>query len=62
MKNRKFWTCNSDFFSATVDEKTSLLAYFGIESGGRDRDKHASYNLALPGRGGSAGIFKKKAP
>ncbi len=62
MKNRKFYTFNSDFFSATIDEKSSLLAFFGVESGGRDRDKHASYNLVLPGRGGISGIFKKKAP
>lgn len=53
---------NSDFLSCTFEKAKGRLAWFGVESGGRDRDKHASYNLLLPGYGGVFGAFKKAKP
>lgn len=58
----KYASFNSDFLSATVNKETSALAFFGIESGGRDRDKHASYNLMIPAYGAVSGAFKKSLP
>ena len=52
----------SDYISYTVDNERGRIAFLGIESGGRDRDKHASYNLVLPGYGGVFGAFKKALP
>ena len=40
----KYAVYNSDFLSVTLDKQKGKIAFFGIESGGRDRDKHASYN------------------
>ena len=59
-KHSKYATFNSDFLSCTIDNEKGKIAFFGIESGGRDRDKHASYNLMLPGYGARFGAFKKK--
>ena len=53
---------NSDFLSCTFEKSKGRIAWLGIESGGRDRDKHASYNLMLPGYGGVFGAFKKNKP
>ncbi|MBQ9744599.1 MAG: hypothetical protein IJW19_05685 [Clostridia bacterium] len=50
------------FFSVTFDKTTGGIAFFGVESGGRDRDKHASYNLMLPSYGAKNGAFKKHSP
>lgn len=58
----KYAVYNSDFLSITLDKQKGKIAFFGIESGGRDRDKHASYNLTIPAYGAMAGVFKKKAP
>ena len=58
----KYSTFNSDFISYTIDNQFGKIAFFGIESGGRDRDKHASYNLMIPSYGGMFGAFKKVAP
>ncbi len=58
----KYASFNSDFLSATFNKETGGIVFFGIESGGRDRDKHASYNLMLPGYGGMFGAFKKALP
>jgi hypothetical protein len=58
----KYAVYNSDFLSVTLDKQKGKIAFFGIESGGRDRDKHASYNLTIPAYGAMAGVFKKKAP
>ena len=58
----KYAVYNSDYLSVTIDKQKGRIAFFGIESGGRDRDKHASYNLTIPAYGGVAGAFKKKAP
>lgn len=58
-KHGKYATFNSNFLSATINKETGAIAFFGIESGGRDRDKHASFNLMLPGYGGVFGAFKK---
>ena len=61
-KSAKYAVFNSDFLSVTIDKESGRIAFFGVESGGRDRDKHASYNLTIPGYGAKAGAFKKKAP
>ncbi|MBO5374769.1 MAG: hypothetical protein J6A54_04920 [Clostridia bacterium] len=58
----RYTAYGSDFLSYTIDNEKGKIAFFGIESGGRDRDKHASYNLMLPSYGGMAGAFKKSAP
>lgn len=58
----KYASFNSDFLSATINKETGGIAFFGVESGGRDRDKHASFNLMLPGYGGVFGAFKKSKP
>ncbi len=50
---------NSEYMSLTFDKCTSSLAFFGIESGGRDCDRHATFNLLLPGKGGVGGGFSK---
>ena len=57
----RYATFNSDFMSVTLNKENGRIAFFGIESGGRDKDKHASYNLMLPGYGAVSGAFKKKS-
>lgn len=61
-KHDKYAPFESNFLSVTFNKQTGRIAFFGIESGGRDRDKHASYNLMLPGYGGVFGAFKKSLP
>lgn len=61
-KSAKYAVFNSDYLSVTLDKEKGRVAFFGVESGGRDRDKHASNNLTIPGYGAMAGAFKKKAP
>ena len=56
----KYASFDSKFLSVTINKQTGKIAFFGIESSGRDRDKHASHNLMLPGYGGIFGAFKKK--
>ena len=58
----KYACYGSDFISYTIDNEKGKIAFFGIESSGRDRDKHASYNLMLPAYGGMFGAFKKSKP
>lgn len=58
----KYVAYGSDFLSYTIDTEKGKIAFFGIESGGRDRDKHASYNLMIPSYGGIFGAFKKSLP
>ena len=58
----KYTPFNSDYLSFTIDNEKGSVAFFGIESGGRDRDKHASYNLMLPGYGAIPNSFKRKSP
>ena len=58
----KYSCYGSDFLSYTIDNEKGKIAFFGIESSGRDRDKHASYNLMLPAYGGMFGAFKKSKP
>ncbi len=60
--HEKYASFNSDFLSATFNKRTASLAFLGIESGGRDRDKHASFNLLLPAKGVVASAFKKEKP
>ena len=55
----KYVSFNSDFLSATMNKENGAIAFFGIESSGRDRDKHASYNLMIPAYGGIFGAFKR---
>ena len=50
---------STDFVSMTFEKSSGKLAFFGIESGGRNRDRHASFNLLLPSYGGMPGAFKK---
>jgi len=61
-KSAKYATFNSDYLSVTLDKEKGRIAFFGVESGGRDRDKHASYNLTIPAYGAMAGVFKRTAP
>ncbi|MBQ3589152.1 MAG: hypothetical protein II980_01750 [Clostridia bacterium] len=60
-KHNKYASFNSDFLSATLNKENGSIAFFGIESSGRDRDKHASFNLMLPSYGARAGAFKAKS-
>ena len=60
-KHPKYLSFNSDFLSVTVNKENSKIAFFGVESSGRDRDKHASNNLMIPAYGAVAGAFKKSA-
>ena len=60
-KHPKYLSFNSDFLSVTVNKENSRIAFFGVESSGRDRDKHASNNLMIPAYGAVAGAFKKSA-
>ena len=61
-KSAKYAVYNSDYLSVTLDKESGRVAFFGIESGGRDRDKHASHNLTIPAYGAMAGAFKKSKP
>ena len=61
-KHAKYAPFESNFLSVTFDKQRGSIAFLGIESGGRDRDKHASYNLLIPSYGAQAGIFKKSLP
>lgn len=58
----KYASFNSNYISTTIEKSTGKIAFFGVESSGRDRDKHASYNLMLPSYGGVFGAFKKSSP
>ena len=61
-KHTKYASFNSDFLSVAIDKPLGKIAFFGVESSGRDRDKHASFNLMLPSYGGISGTFKKSSP
>lgn len=41
----------SDFLCLTFDKRTGALAFLGLDSGGRDRDKRTTDNLLKPGLG-----------
>ena len=60
-KHAKYASFNSDFISLTINKETGNVAFLGVESSGRDRDKHASYNLTLPSYGAKFGAFKKSS-
>ncbi|MBQ9703258.1 MAG: hypothetical protein IJV68_01800, partial [Clostridia bacterium] len=60
--HKRYAAFDSNFLSVTMDKKKGKIAYIGIDSGGRDRDRHATYNLLLPGKAGVFGAFAKKAP
>ena len=57
--HKRYVNYNSDFLSLTFDRNTSKLAFLGVESSGRDRDKHATFNLLLVGKGAVSGGFSK---
>ena len=48
--------------SCTIENAKGRIAFFGVEASGRDKDKHASYNVMLPGYGGVFGAFKRGLP
>ncbi len=58
----KYATFNSDFISVAIDTENARLAFMGIDSGGREKDRHTTFNLMLPSHGATIGNFKKKAP
>ena len=60
--HKKYSVFNSDYMSLTFDKETGKIAYLGIESGGRDKDKHGSFNLLLPGKAAVPGAFSKLKP
>jgi hypothetical protein len=59
--HKRYINYNSDFLSLTFDRETSKLAFLGVESSGRDRDKHATFNLLLLGKGAVSGGFSKQS-
>ena len=59
--HKRYINYNSDFMSLTFDRETAKLAFLGVESSGRDRDKHASFNLLLIGKGAVSGGFSSKS-
>ena len=60
--HKRYASFDSPYLSMTFEKATGKLAFFGIESGGRDRDKHATYNQLLPGPGGMPAAFRKTPP
>ncbi len=61
-KHEKYASFDSSFLSATFNKQTGALAFLGIESGGRIRDRHTTFNLLLPSKGANAIAFKKANP
>ncbi|MBQ9744271.1 MAG: hypothetical protein IJW19_04010 [Clostridia bacterium] len=61
-RHKKYVAFNSSFLSATFEKDTGKMAFLGIESGGRNRDRHATFNLLLPSCGATSSIFKKYKP
>ncbi len=61
-KHERFASFDSSFLSATFNKETGALAFLGIESGGRIRDRHTTFNLLLPRVGAVASLFKKAKP
>jgi len=59
-KHKRFAAFDSKYMSVTVDKKTGKVAFLGIESSGRLRDRHATYNLLLPGKAAIPGAFDGK--
>ena len=59
LDHKRYASFDSPYLSLTVDKETAKLAFIGIEAGGRDRDKHGTYNLLLPGPGGMPAAFRK---
>lgn len=60
--HERFATFDSKFMSATFDKTTGTLAFLGIESGGRVKDRHTTFNLLLPYKGAVAAPFKVSKP
>lgn len=60
--HRRYVAFDSPYLSLTFDKRSARMAFLGIESGGRDRDKHTTYNLTLAGHGGMPTAFLKSAP
>lgn len=55
-------TFNSEYTSLTIDTQTGRLMFFGVESGGRDWDRHATYSVLMPSYGGICPAFEKSPP
>ena len=53
---------NSNYTSMTFDSVTGRLAFFGVESGGRDWDRHGTYSLLMPSYGAICPAFEKTPP
>ncbi len=58
----KYASFDSSFLSATFNKETGALVFLGIESSGRERDRHTTFNLLLPGKGAKAYPFKQAKP
>ena len=43
-----FSTFSSNYTSLTFDSETGRLKFFGVESGGRDWDRHGTYSVLMP--------------
>ena len=60
--HRRYVAFDSPYMSLTWDKQTARMAFFGIESGGRERDRHTTYNLTLAGHGVMPEAFRHHAP
>ncbi len=53
---------SSAYTSLTFDTDAGRLLFFGVESGGRDWDRHGTYSLLLPSMGAVCPAFEKAPP
>ena len=52
----------SNYTSLTFDSATGRLLFFGVESGGRDWDRHGTYSVLMPSYGAICPVFEKEPP
>ncbi len=52
----------SDYTSLTFDVHTGRLMFLGVESGGRDWDRHGTYSVLMPSLGAICPAFEKAPP
>ncbi|MCR4578276.1 MAG: hypothetical protein K5784_10270 [Clostridiales bacterium] len=57
-----FSTFNSNYTSLTFDSAKGRLMFFGVESGGRDWDRHGTYSVLMPSYGAICPAFEKQPP
>ena len=55
-------TFSSNYTSLTFDTVTGRLLFFGVESGGRDWDRHGTYSVLMPSYSAICPAFEKKQP